>query len=255
MLFQNKKLFSKINAYFRERELPSFSDICEKTKELFPPAIILSILAGTAISSFGMVNIHQRVQITEGGVLGMILLLNYWFHVPTSVLSPILDAVSYAAGFKYLGKAFLPRSIAATFSLAFFLRFWEVMPFRLPDLSDHPLLAAVFGACFVGVGVGLIVRQGISSGGDDALALVISKLTHCKISRAYLATDLTVLILSLSYIPVTRIAYSLVTVTISSLIIDAVSSFRTSGGEATAAGEAEAPSEPALPDGKAVQAE
>ena len=255
MLFQNKKLFSKINAYFRERELPSFSDICEKTKELFPPAIILSILAGTAISSFGMVNIHQRVQITEGGVLGMILLLNYWFHVPTSVLSPILDGLSYAAGFKYLGKAFLPRSIAATFSLAFFLRFWEVFPFRLPDLSDHPLLAAVFGACFVGVGVGLIVRQGISSGGDDALALVISKLTHCKISRAYLATDLTVLILSLSYIPVTRIAYSLVTVTISSLIIDAVSSFRTSGGEATAAGEAEAPSEPALPDGKAVQAE
>ena len=35
-------------------------------KKLFPPKIILSILAGTAISAFGMVNIHQRVQITEG---------------------------------------------------------------------------------------------------------------------------------------------------------------------------------------------
>ena len=255
MLFQNKKLFSKINAYFRERELPSFSDICGKAKELFPPAIILSILAGTAISSFGMVNIHQRVQITEGGVLGMILLLNYWFHVPTSVLSPILDGLSYAAGFKYLGKAFLPRSIAATFSLAFFLRFWDVFPFRLPDLSDHPLLAAVFGACFVGVGVGLIVRQGISSGGDDALALVISKLTHCKISRAYLATDLTVLILSLSYIPVTRIAYSLVTVTISSLLIDAVSSFRASGTDAERSMAKDEISERELTGQEAAQAE
>ncbi len=143
-------------------------------------------------------------------------------------------------------RNFFPCSIAATFSLAFFLRFWEVVPFRLPDLSERPLLAAVFGACFVGVGVGLIVRQGISSGGDDALALVISKLTHCKISRAYLATDLTVLALSLSYIPVTRIAYSLVTVTISSLLIDAVSSFRipksetedTAGGVENAAEEA-----------------
>ncbi|HJC22378.1 MAG TPA: YitT family protein [Candidatus Eisenbergiella merdavium] len=198
----------------------------DKGRRLFPPKILLSILAGTAISAFGMVNIHQRVHITEGGVLGMILLLNYWFHIPASLLSPILDAISYAAGFKYLGKAFLPRSIAATLSLAFFLRFWEVVPFRLPDLSAHPLLAAVFGACFVGVGVGIIVRQGISSGGDDALALVISKITGCKISRAYLATDLTVLALSLSYIPVTRIAYSLVTVTVSSLLIDAVSSFR-----------------------------
>lgn len=224
MLLLNKKKLPEMRPFLRM--------LCEKGKKLFPPKIILSILAGTAISAFGMVNIHQRVQITEGGVLGMILLLNYWLHVPTSLLSPILDALSYAAGFKFLGKEFLPRSIAATFSLAFFLRFWEVVPFRLPDLSAHPLLAAVFGACFVGVGVGLIVRQGISSGGDDALALVISKLTHCKISRAYLATDLTVLALSLSYIPVTRIAYSLVTVTISSLLIDAVSSFRASGNEA-----------------------
>ena len=231
MLLLNKNLSSKLRS--------SLPVLWEKGKELFPPKIILSILAGTAISAFGMVNIHQRVQITEGGVLGMILLLNYWFHVPTSLLSPILDALSYAAGFKFLGKEFLPRSIAATFSLAFFLRFWEVVPFRLPDLSERPLLAAVFG-------VGLIVRQGISSGGDDALALVISKLTHCKISRAYLATDLTVLALSLSYIPVTRIAYSLVTVTISSLLIDAVSSFRVSksetedaaGGEENAAEEA-----------------
>ena len=252
MLLLNKNLSSKLRS--------SLPVLREKGKELFPPKIILSILAGTAISAFGMVNIHQRVHITEGGVLGMILLLNYWFHVPTSLLSPILDAISYAAGFKFLGKQFLPRSIAATLSLAFFLRFWEVVPFRLPDLSDHPLLAAIFGACFVGIGVGLIVRQGISSGGDDALALVISKLTHCKISRAYLATDLTVLVLSLSYIPVSRIAYSLVTVTISSLLIDAVSSFRASKSETVdaAGGEesaAEDVSEEMAEGGGAAQAE
>ena len=47
------------------------------------------------------------------------------------------------------------------------------------------------------------------------------------------------LALSLSYIPVTRIAYSLVTVTISSLLIDAVSSFRASGNEAQETAEKE----------------
>ena len=209
-----------------ERAKETFLILKGKMKILFPPKIILSILAGTAISAFGMVNIHQRVQITEGGVLGMILLLNYWFHIPTSIVSPILDAVCYAAGFRFLGKAFLPRSIAATCSLAFFLKLWTSIPFRIPDLTPYPLLAAVLGSCFIGVGVGLIVRHRISGGGDDALALVISKLTHCKISRAYLATDLTVLLLSLTYIPVNRIAYSLVTVTISSLLIDAISSWK-----------------------------
>ena len=80
----------------------------------------------------------------------------------------------------------------------------------------------LLGGVFVGVGVGLIVRQGGSSGGDDALALVIHKLTGWRLSRAYLFTDLTVLFASLSYIPFRRIAFSLVTVTVSSLLIDFV---------------------------------
>lgn len=89
-------------------------------------------------------------------------------------------------------------------------------------------MAAVAGAFFIGIGVGLVIRQGGSSSGDDALALTISHLTHCRISMAYLATDLTVLLLSLSYIPWRKIAYSLVTVTISSWLIDWVQNFRIS---------------------------
>ena len=75
----------------------------------------------------------------------------------------------------------------------------------------------------VGVGVGLIVRQGGSSGGDDALALVIARRTGWQLARSYLITDLTVLALSLSYIPALRIAFSLITVTISSFLIDKIS--------------------------------
>ena len=54
---------------------------------------------------------------------------------------------------------------------------------------------------------------------DDALALVLSKNLHIDISRAYLFTDMTVLLLSLSYIPVSRILYSLFTVVLSGQII------------------------------------
>ena len=107
-----------------------------------------------------------------------------------------------------------------------FYKLWEQFPPMLPDLSGHPLVAAVLGALFVGIGVGIIVRQGGSSGGDDALALVISKVSKCRLSFAYLFTDLTVLVLSLSYIPVRRIVFSLVTVTISSFLIDKVQSLR-----------------------------
>ena len=67
-----------------------------------------------------------------------------------------------------------------------------------------------------------MVRQGGSAGGDDALALSISKAIGWRVGRCYLFTDLTVLALSLTYIPVVSIAWSLVTVTISSAVIDVV---------------------------------
>ena len=51
------------------------------------------------------------------------------------------------------------------------------------------------------------------------VALVIAKVTGWPVSRAYLFTDVVVLALSLSYIPVKNIACSLVTVTLSSFII------------------------------------
>lgn len=191
-------------------------------KRLFPFQKIAGILAGAAILSFGMYNIHQQTGITEGGVLGSILLLNHWFGLTPALLSPILDTFCYIFGYKYLGKDFIKTAIVSTVSFACFFRFWEQFPPMLPNLSSSPLAAALFGGLFVGIGCGLVIRQGGSSCGDDALALVISKLLGCKISKAYMATDFTILLLSLSYIPLQRIAYSLITVTISSLTIDFV---------------------------------
>lgn len=43
---------------------------------------IAMILLGTAILSFGIHNIHQRTAITEGGVIGLVLLINHWLGVP-----------------------------------------------------------------------------------------------------------------------------------------------------------------------------
>lgn len=191
-------------------------------KELFTLKRIFFILLGTAIGSFGVYNIHQPVNITEGGVLGMILLLHHWLGISPSLLSPALDILCYGIAFKFLGWDFIKISIASTISLAGFFRLWEQFPPMLPNLSAYPLPAAIMGALFIGVGVGLIVRQGGSGGGDDALALTISKVTGLRISRAYLITDIIVLALSLSYIPIGRIAYSFVTVTFSSLLIDFV---------------------------------
>lgn len=186
---------------------------------------IATILIGTAILSFGLHNIHQQTKITEGGVLGMILLLNHWFELTPALISPVLDIICYIFAFKALGKEFIKTSAISTLSLAGFFLLWEQFPPILPNLSNHPLIAAVAGGLLVGVGVGLVVRQGGSTGGDDALALAISKITGCNISIAYLATDISVLLLSLSYIPFKHIIFSIITVSISSFVIGFIKDF------------------------------
>lgn len=187
------------------------------------------IMIGAAICSFGIHNIHQQTGITEGGVIGMMLLTGHWLGISPAIITPILDISCYLLAFKYLGGRFIKVSILSTASVSLFYKLWELFPPMLPDLSAYPLLAAVSGGIFVGVGVGMIVRQGGSSGGDDALALTISHLTHWRLSRAYMFTDFVVLGLSLTYIPFSRIAFSVITVTISSFLIDRIQNLKLRG--------------------------
>lgn len=185
-------------------------------RELFRYA---QLLLGSAILAFGLFNVHSQSRITEGGVLGTTLLLQHWFGISPSISEAVLDVCCYLLGLKYLGKSFLRYALTATGGFALSYALFERMGYMLPSMLDQPLLAAAVGGLFVGVGVGLVVRVGGAAGGDDALALVIAKLLHWPVSRAYLFTDLVVLLLSLTYIPLQNIACSLVTVTLSSFII------------------------------------
>ena len=180
------------------------------------------LLLGASILSFGLFNVHSQSNITEGGVLGMTLLLNHWFNISPSISGIVMDFTCYFIGWRVLGNSFLKNAMFASCCFSASYRLWESIGYILPSFADKPLIAAVLGAIFVGIGVGIVVKKGGASGGDDALALVISKLTNCRIARAYLITDLTVLTLSLSYIPFGKIAFSLITVTLSSFIIDKI---------------------------------
>ena len=187
-----------------------------------PVFLYLIIVLGACILSFGLYNIHERTGITEGGVLGMTLLLQHWFGLSPAITSPVMDIACYLLAWHFLGNAFAKYAVAASLAFAASHALWEQFPPVLPDLSAFPMAAAILGALFVGLGVGLVVRIGGACGGDDALALTIAHVSRWPISRCYLFTDLAVLLLSLTYIPFARIVYSLVTVTISSVVIGRV---------------------------------
>lgn len=183
------------------------------------------ILIGSAIQAFGLYHVHACSGVTEGGVLGLTLLLQRWFEISPALSGAVLNTICYLVGWKVLGGGFIVCSLIST--VGFCGTYWicEQFPQLWPELYYMPLLAAIVGALFIGIGVGICVRQGAAPGGDDALAMSISHLTGVGIEKVYLVSDLIVLGLSVSYIPLKRIGYSLITVILSGQIIGIVQRF------------------------------
>ncbi len=181
------------------------------------------IIIGSFILSFGIYNIHSPSNVTEGGVLGLILLIEYWFNVSPAISSFIIDVSCFLIGFKILGGSFLKSSLVATITFSLSYRIWQIWPPILPDFSNQPLVAAVLGGIFVGVGVGICVRQGAAAGADDSLALIYSHFRKTNVAKFYIMSDITILTLSLSYIPLEKIVFSFLSVFISSFVISKIS--------------------------------
>ena len=168
------------------------------------------MILGSSILAMGMCNIHAHSGVTEGGVLGLALILN---------------VLCYALGWRTLGRGFLLNSAVACLCYSAVYALLEPFAPMFPLLISSQLIASLVGSLFVGFGAGICVRYGGAPGGDDALSMSLSRITRLPIQWVYLLSDLIVLSLSLCYIPLGKIAYSLLTVILSGQLIGIVERF------------------------------
>lgn len=180
------------------------------------------LILGSAILAFGLYHIHSQSSVTEGGVLGATLLLQYWFRISPAISGFVLNLICYFMGWRLLGRKFIIYSGISGGAFSVFYAIFEQFEPIWPTIGEYPLIAAIAGALFVGIGIGICVRVGGATCGDDALAMSLSKVLKKDIQWIYLFSDLTVLGLSLTYIPMQRILYSLLTVVLSGQIIGCI---------------------------------
>ena len=73
----------------------------------------LITLLGSCILAFGLCHIHSLSGVTEGGQLGLTLLLQHWLHITPALSALVINIICYVAGWKVLGKSFLFYSAIA----------------------------------------------------------------------------------------------------------------------------------------------
>ncbi len=184
---------------------------------------LLLILSGSFILAFGIYNIHSISPVSEGGVIGLTLFIEHYLSISPSISNFVLTAICYLIGFKALGKSFIVYSSFSAFFYSVFYYILEQFPRVYPDIAEMPLLAALVGALFVGVGVGLCVRAGGAPTGDDAIAMSFSKLFSKDIRIIYIISDFLVILLSVTYIRWQELIFSVITVILSGQLIGLVS--------------------------------
>lgn len=169
------------------------------------------ILLGSTLLAAGYVYFISPYNIVPGGVYGAsIVLHNIFPSVQVGTFGYMFDIPLMILAFLIFGAKFGSRTIVAALytpgcmNLITKLSFPTEEAMRnldpsqmlggILDLSDHLMLASFIGSVFLGVGVGLVVRNQATTGGTDIIAMMIQKYCHIGFSNAVLIADSVVVI-------------------------------------------------------------
>lgn len=131
--------------------------------------VIGAFLASASIELFLLPN-----ELIDGGVIGISLILHHVVEqLSFGVLVVILNLPFMYFGYKQIGKTFVISSIFGTVCLALFEGTLE--HYHLEAFVNEPILAAIFGGLLLGVGVGLVIRNGGTMDGTEILGIILSK--------------------------------------------------------------------------------
>ena len=156
--------------------------------------------------------------IAPGGLTGVAMILNHLFHWPIGVTSLLLCVPLFLAGWKQSGVLFVLRSTGATVLFSLLI---DLLP--LPAVTDDILLASVFGAVLLGVGLGMILMGGGTTGGTDMLAELLHRRFPSVRVGVFLACADGCVILAAAVVMGARAAlYALINIAISAYVIDQV---------------------------------
>ena len=183
---------------------------------------IVWVVAGNAVLALAVSMFILPYDILSGGVAGIAVALQPLIPLPVTLMVNLLVVGLFILGACFLGKEFAMKTILSSLIYPVFLTFFSG---RVPVLDLDPILASLYGGLLGGMGVGMALRTGASTGAMDIPPLIVHKLTHIEIAKLVLITDaLTVLLGAFTY-GLEAVLIGFVSVWASSVAIDKVLMF------------------------------
>ena len=182
------------------------------------------ILVGTAVMALAIQCIYDRVGLVTGGFTGLTIVIRSLTKsvieggIPLWFTNIVLNIPVFLYSYIKFGREFVGRTLIATLMLSVWL-------YIIPgvDLSgDDYLLAALFGGVFTGVGMGLVLRAGATTGGTDMVAALIqSRMRHYSVVQIMQVMDAAIVIAGLYVFGLRSTLYAVVSIFVMTKVSDA----------------------------------
>jgi len=183
---------------------------------------VLLVLVGSFILAISSAYFVLPFEILTGGVAGIAVVITQLTGLNSMVVINSLIGILFLMGAFVLGKGFAYKTIISSIAYPVFM---FTLSFHPVPLQIDLLLASIYSGILIGLGVGIVLRTGASTGGMDIPPLIIHKYTNISLSTLFLVVDGLTVVLGLISFGLEKALIGLISVYISTIVIDKVMLF------------------------------
>lgn len=196
--------------------------MAKKVSKLFDWDFCLSLILitlGAVMSAVALELILIPNSMIDGGMNGISIIINTLFGGSLGIIIFLVNLPFLILGYKQLGKKFI---IKAGYGMILFSVLLEVCHNYTP-LIDDTLLATVYGGILLGVGCGLIIKEGGCLDGTEIIAIIINRKKSISVGQVVFVFNVFIYGAAIFVLGAERALYSLLTYFVSYKVIDMVS--------------------------------
>ena len=180
---------------------------------------IIQIIIGNVLMAFAISTLILDNSSVVGGVSGISTVFHFYTGISVSLCVGIINIALFIIGLCFLGKAFAMKTLVSTFFFPILLEFFNQQPY-LHGLLNDQLLICILGGFLLGLGIGLVLKAGGSTGGFDILALIVEKYFKIPVTLLVNGIDAAILVLQISFHSAPEIVYGIMTILITAYMMN-----------------------------------
>jgi len=170
----------------------------------------LVIFIGSLLLSIGINLFLAPHHLLDGGIIGVGLILHYLSGMATGFLIIMISIPIYLIALRYFRTHFF-NGIHGMMISAFLIDL--LSPLDIVGRNLFPInISSILGGLFIGIGIGLMLKYGISTGGLDLIAQFISQLFNINVGMIIFVFDLIIVTVGGALIGTDRMYYTFITI-------------------------------------------